>query len=123
MSDLKDPRVLFAAERTMLAWSRTGLALIAFGFLVERAGILLSALSSAHVNPVSMAKTFWLGLAFILLGVFASAYSSRQYMVVLRTLTAAEFPPGYGARWGVLVNVVVALLGVVMVVVLYLGRA
>ena len=29
-----DPRVLFAAERTLLAWVRTGLALMGFGFLV-----------------------------------------------------------------------------------------
>ncbi|MGM0680450.1 MAG: YidH family protein, partial [Pseudomonadota bacterium] len=36
MSDLKDPRVLFAAERTLLAWNRTSLSFIAFGFLIER---------------------------------------------------------------------------------------
>jgi putative membrane protein len=43
MSDsvTNDPRVLFAAERTFLAWIRTGLALMGFGFVVARFGIFL----------------------------------------------------------------------------------
>ncbi|MDR6105308.1 uncharacterized membrane protein YidH (DUF202 family) [Acinetobacter baylyi] len=32
MSNLEDPRVLLALERTLLAWNRSSLALIAFGF-------------------------------------------------------------------------------------------
>ncbi|WP_229635499.1 YidH family protein [Pseudomonas syringae] len=40
MSDLNDPRVFFAAERTFLAWNRTSLSLMAFGFVVERSGLL-----------------------------------------------------------------------------------
>ncbi len=31
-----DPRVVFAAERTLLVWIRTGLSLIGFGFVVAR---------------------------------------------------------------------------------------
>jgi len=44
MSDLNDPRVFFAAERTLMAWNRTGLTLMAFGFVLERFGLFLHVL-------------------------------------------------------------------------------
>jgi putative membrane protein len=122
MSDLEDPRVLFAAERTMLAWNRTSLVLITFGFMVERANILLQVLLPERSDPVGSALTFWLGIAFIVLGAFSAGYSSRQYLVVLRTLTPSEFPSGYRVTWGLVVNLVVAVLGIVLAAVLAFGR-
>lgn len=123
MSDLNDPRVLFAAERTLLAWNRTSLALIAFGFVVERAGILVQAIAPESAAARTSGTSFWLGLAFIALGAFTAAYSSRQYTNVLKTLSPAEYPSGYNAKWGLGVNLVVAAFGACLAAALLIGNA
>jgi putative membrane protein len=123
MSDLKDPRVLFAAERTLLAWNRTSLSLIAFGFVMERAGILLKAISSSVSHAGQMQATFLLGLAFIFLGALTSLFSAYQYRQLLKTLTPAEFPPGYSSRWGLLVNVTIGVFGILLILALSFMRS
>ena len=47
MSYLDDPRVLFAAERTLLAWVRTSVTLMGLGFAVARFGVFLAVLRGA----------------------------------------------------------------------------
>jgi putative membrane protein len=122
MSDLKDPRVLFAAERTLLAWNRTSLAMIAFGFVVERAGLLLLVVAPERAQSVKMSLTFWVGLAFILVGALTAFYASVQYARVLRTLNPVEFPAGYNSRWGIAVNAIVGLLAIVLIAALFADR-
>jgi putative membrane protein len=44
-SPQQDPRVYFAAERTFLAWIRTGLGLMGVGFAVSRFGLFLAVIN------------------------------------------------------------------------------
>ncbi|MCW8109129.1 DUF202 domain-containing protein [Alteromonas ponticola] len=118
MGYLQDPRVLFAAERTLLAWNRTSLGLIAFGFILERAGLLMRLLQDGG-NESLDASAFILGMAFILLGGMCAVVSAYQYARVLKSLTQEEIPPGYKPRWGMFVNITLAIFSVALSLLLY----
>lgn len=121
MSDLNDPRVFFAAERTLLAWNRTSLALMAFGFVIERFGLFVAILMPQHSVPLQRGLSFWTGLIFVLLGVFVAVSSTLQFRRVLRTLKPVEIPEGYRTSPGILTNLTVALLGLLLTVYFFHG--
>lgn len=66
-----DPRVFFAAERTLLAWVRSGLTVMALGFVVARFGLFLTLLAASSVSPARGRHPHWssaLGIALVVLG-------------------------------------------------------
>ena len=121
MSDLNDPRVFFAAERTLLAWNRTSLTLMAFGFVIERFGLFANMLLSRQGEVLQRGVSFWIGIAFIMLGSIVSTISIAQYRKVLRTLKPIEIPEGYRVNWGVFSTLAVAVLGATLIVYLFHG--
>lgn len=121
MSDLNDPRVFFAAERTLLAWNRTTLSMMAFGFVIERFGLFVSILMPQHNMPLQRGISFWTGLVFVLLGVFIAIFSTLQYRKVLQTLKPVEIPEGYWTDLGVISNLMVAALGIVLMAYFFHG--
>lgn len=123
MSDLNDPRVFFAAERTLLAWNRTSLTLMAFGFVIERFGLFVEMLGVAKAGRFELASSFWIGLAFVALGALSSISAVVQYRTVLRTLKPAEIPEGYRVNVGVWLNLAVAIMGLCLSVYLALGSS
>jgi putative membrane protein len=110
MSYTADPRVLFAAERTLLAWQRSAIALIGFGFVVERSGLFLQMV--AHLPEAGSHRGFSLGVGVFLLvlGATVALISARQFRQVVKTLGPVVVPPGYSIHVGVALNVVIALI-------------
>ena len=122
MSALNDPRVFFAAERTSLAWTRTALTLMAFGFAIERFGLFMRMLLEREVDIADTGLSFWVGLLFILLGASFSIVSAQQYRNIIKTLRPIEVPESYGTNLPFIVNVVVAVLALLLAVYLLASR-
>jgi putative membrane protein len=117
-----DPRVRFAGERTLLAWMRTGIALMGFGFVVARFGLFLRELAEASHTPppASVGFSLWIGTALVLLGVAAASMAAAQHIRFLQRLARGEpyRPPSWSL--GVAVAAVLAAVGIMMTVYLLL---
>jgi putative membrane protein len=120
MSEDNDPRVIFAAERTLLAWIRTGLTVIGLGFVVARFGLFLRMVArEVAITPPSHASTA-LGVAFVLLGAVAIAMGVLQYVRFARTVPAIARPRDYHVGWAASLGVLLAATGIVLAVYLLL---
>lgn len=92
-----DPRVPLAAERTFLAWIRTGLALMGFGFVVARFGLFMREWAAVQDIPQhnSHGMSLWLGLALVGLGVILNLAALVRYRRYLYQLKAGKMPEAH----------------------------
>jgi putative membrane protein len=110
-----DPRVYFAAERTLLAWVRTGLATIGLGFVVARFGLFLRAFESEPEAPTHLGSTL-IGVGLVLLGSAAMAVAAWNHLAFSRRLAPNERPTQSLPMWPIAFTVVTAAIGVVLAV-------
>lgn len=93
---MSDPRVFFAAERTMLAWIRTGLTVIALGFVVARFGLFLTLLGAASPAMASVQHHHWVsnivGIVLVALGTVVVLLAIYNHRAFVRTLPAQDVP-------------------------------
>ncbi len=104
-----------ANERTFLAWIRTSISIIVFGFVVSKFGITLREFlrmqgDTERQSGMSLA----IGVGFIAMGVFMALVSLVRYRTTMERLNADEFQPA-GAIVTVL-SVIAALFGTILAV-------
>jgi len=113
--DTDDPRVYFAAERTLLAWVRTGLAVIGLGFIVARFGLYLRLLRQEPNATAHLGSTI-IGVGLILLGSAAVGVAAWQHRRFCRDLSPAERPHHYAMSWSLWFAGLLAVIGLALAV-------
>jgi putative membrane protein len=120
----QDPRVYFAAERTFLAWIRTGLGLIGIGFAVSRFGLFFRQLSASqsHLPTRATGLSVWSGVTLVGLGVIVILSSVLRHLQLMRELKSGTWVPGRVSTDAVVLGLLLAGAGIGMCIYLILVR-
>jgi putative membrane protein len=103
-----------ANERTFLAWVRTAIAVVAFGFLIERFDLFLRfaardvvhAAAPAHTNAAN-----FIGILFVIIGLAMIVISAVRFFRTEKAIDAPEEVRGPRDRLDLTLSGLLALLG------------
>ena len=104
-----------ANERTFLAWVRTAIAVMAFGFIVEKFNVFLEvAAPSLADRTLSLPGQRFgniVGLALILFGAAMVAIAAIRFLITAKSIDSQDVRHGPGTRLDVALAVLLVLLG------------
>jgi len=114
-----------ANERTFLAWVRTAIAVMAFGFLIERFDLFLRYIAPQAAQPQaaprSEAFANWAGFAFIVLGIAMITIAGVRLAKTAKDIETENEVASTGARFDLALAVLIGLLGASLL--LYMSNA
>jgi putative membrane protein len=109
-----------ANERTLLAWVRTAIAIMAFGFLVQKFDLFLKiaagSLAPRLLPPGGRSVGTVAGLLLIVLGGATMLLAAIRFRRTMRDIDAAERRPGPGTRLDIALVALLLLLGAILFV-------
>ena len=109
-----------ANERTFLAWVRTAIAVMAFGFIVEKFNLFLEvAAPSLAGRTLSLPGQRFgniVGLALILFGAAMVAIAAARFLITAKSIDSQDVRQGPGTRLDVALAVLLVLLGLALFV-------
>jgi inner membrane protein YidH len=107
-----------AAERTLLAWIRTGLALMGFGFVVARFGLFLQELQvTQHVlSSPSLGLSLWFGTVLMAVGVIVNVFAGWHHLRLVRELDRGQAMRARPSTQAVATAFFLAFVGLAMVI-------
>jgi uncharacterized protein (DUF302 family)/uncharacterized membrane protein YidH (DUF202 family) len=107
-----------AAERTFLAWIRTGLALMGFGFVVARFGLFLQQIQVLQQAAAasSLGLSLWFGTALIVVGVVVNLASTWRHIQLVRQLDQGQPYGSQSLTLAVATAIFLALVGLAMAI-------
>lgn len=112
-----NPADHLANERTFLAWIRTSIALMGFGFVVVKFALFLKQISIVINNPAvvtpSRGYSAEIGIFLVAIGVLMAIYAYIRYRITEKQLLTATFKPSYVLAISLTVLILIA--GVLLV--------
>ncbi|HTV94241.1 MAG TPA: DUF202 domain-containing protein [Verrucomicrobiae bacterium] len=108
-----------ANERTFLAYLRTALACIGFGFVIARFGLFvreLAATTGMHENTAGVSAP--LGIVMIVAGIALAIFGGYRYALVTRALAQGR-ESLLSVRAAAIAVVVLCALGLITAIVIY----
>lgn len=104
-----------ANERTFLAWVRTSISIVVFGFVVAKFGITLRQFLHLAGQPAGESRiSLLIGVAFMAMGIFMALTAVWRYRVTLHRLESGDFKPARGII--VVLGLTTALFGLILAV-------
>jgi putative membrane protein len=110
---IDDPRIYLAAERTFLAWIRTSVSLMGFGFVISRFALFVReyGLVTGLSSPARLGVSNWVGFGMVCVGVAVCVMAAARHRAYIQALERGVGNPPRDVRTSLAVAAVLAIVG------------
>jgi putative membrane protein len=114
-----DPRIYMAAERTFLAWIRTGIAFMGFGFVVARFGLFLREIAASNNMAVAQHNNGFslpVGIALIVAGIIVNLNAAIRHHRCIKAFDRGQLKHAHSLTFIFLIAGFLAITGLAVAI-------